>query len=106
MYQAKLFENQNTKPGQRHYGGSIHYHFVSSNSSVGAYGGAKMVHSSITEMIANVRANDRSVPTADIANVQDSFRLYCSTVTKSGSCFTNRETIGCVCGRTNVLRLV
>ena len=55
MYQAKLFENQNTKGGIRKYGSSEVYHYVSSEpSSREAYDGAKMVHSSITEMLANV----------------------------------------------------
>ena len=54
MGQAKLYENQNTRHGKRQYAGSVHYHYMSSNSSVEAYGGAKMVHSTITEMISNV----------------------------------------------------
>ena len=54
MGQAKLYENQNTRHGRRRYGASVHYHYMSSNSSVESYGGAKMVHSTITEMISNV----------------------------------------------------
>ncbi|CAM9430343.1 unnamed protein product, partial [Hapterophycus canaliculatus] len=55
MYQAKLFENQNTKAGKRRYGGSVHYHYVSTDiSSPEAHGGARMVQSSMTEMIANI----------------------------------------------------
>eukprot|EP00904_Undaria_pinnatifida_P003348 jgi/Undpi1/13013/HiC_scaffold_7.g02677.m1 len=54
MGQAKLYENQNTRHGKRQYAGSVHYHYMSSNSSVEAYGGAKMVHSTITEMISNI----------------------------------------------------
>lgn len=57
MYQAKLFENEQTRPGERRYGGSVHYHYMSSNSSLEAHNGAKMVHSTITEMIANVSSH-------------------------------------------------
>lgn len=83
MYQAKLYENQETTPGQRHYGGSIHYHFMSSNSSIGAYSGAKMIHSSITEMIANVSvriANGSSRPTAESIEIGASVSYWCSPV--------------------------
>lgn len=56
MYQAKLFENQNTRDGKRKYGSSVHYHYVSPKSnSKEAYSGSKMVHSTMTEMLANVR---------------------------------------------------
>lgn len=54
MHQAKLFENQNTKNGQRRYGDSVHYHYMSSNSAKESYNGAKVVHSTVTEMISNV----------------------------------------------------
>ena len=54
MEQAKLFENQSTRHGKRKYGGSVHYHYMTSSSSVESYGGAKMVHSTMTEMISNV----------------------------------------------------
>ena len=54
MEQANLFENQSTRHGKRKYGGRVHYHYMTSNSSVEAYGGAKMVHSTMTEMISNV----------------------------------------------------
>ena len=60
MYQSKLYENQNTRGGKRWYGGSQHYHFMTSNSSVEAYGGAKMVHSTMTEMISNVSPQSAS----------------------------------------------
>ncbi|CAM9211467.1 unnamed protein product, partial [Laminaria digitata] len=54
MEQAKLFENQNTRHGKRQYGGSVHYHYMTSNSSAEAYSGAKMVQSTMTEMISNI----------------------------------------------------
>ena len=54
MEQANLFENQSTRHGKRKYGGRVHYHYMTSNSSVEAYGGAKMVHSTMTEMISNL----------------------------------------------------
>ena len=54
MYQSKLFENEKTLRGRRWYGGSVHFHYVSSASSVEAYNGSKMVHSTMTEMISNV----------------------------------------------------
>ncbi|CAM9645761.1 unnamed protein product [Scytosiphon promiscuus] len=55
MYQAKLFENQNTVAGRRRYGGSVHFHYISKNvSSPETHGGARMVQSTMTEMIANI----------------------------------------------------
>ena len=50
MEQANLFENQSTRHGKRKYGGRVHYHYMTSNSSVEAYGGAKMVRSTMTEI--------------------------------------------------------
>ncbi|CAB1114832.1 unnamed protein product [Ectocarpus sp. CCAP 1310/34] len=55
MYQGRLFENEESRIGKRCYGCSIHYHYVSDDpNSPEAYGGAKMVHSAVTEMLANV----------------------------------------------------
>lgn len=55
MHQAKLFENQVTRNGIR-YGRSQHLHFVSSEvSSPETNNGARMVQSTMTEMLANVR---------------------------------------------------
>ena len=55
MNQAKLFENQNTQNGVRHYGSSIHYHYVSEDAGGDeTNNGRRMVHSTITEMLANV----------------------------------------------------
>lgn len=56
IYQGRLFENEKSRIGERCYGCSIHYHYVSDGpNSPEAYGGAKMVHSAVTEMLANVR---------------------------------------------------
>lgn len=55
MYQAKLFENQNTKDGVRKYGSSVHYHYVSEYAnSTETNNGQRMVQSTMTEMLANV----------------------------------------------------
>ncbi|CAM9322880.1 unnamed protein product [Laminaria digitata] len=54
IYQAKLFENEYSRVGKRCYGCSIHYHYVSNTTSSGAYDGSKMVHSTVTEMVANI----------------------------------------------------
>ncbi|CAM9927296.1 unnamed protein product [Ectocarpus fasciculatus] len=55
MQQAKLFENQSTRGGVRKYGGNIHYHYTSRSASVPvAHNGTTMVHSTMTEMIANI----------------------------------------------------
>ncbi|CAM9152460.1 unnamed protein product [Ectocarpus fasciculatus] len=55
MYQAKIFENEGSKQGTRRYGGSIHYHYISSAASdPEAHNGSIMVHSTMTEMLANV----------------------------------------------------
>lgn len=55
MYQAKLFENEFYRNGIRHFGKAVHYHYVSlSPNEKEAQAGAKMVHSTMTEMIAHV----------------------------------------------------
>lgn len=55
MYQAKLFENEFYREGIRHFGKSVHYHYVSENpADPEAQGGAKMVQSTMTEMLADV----------------------------------------------------
>jgi len=55
MYQAKLFENQNSRDGVRKYGSSVHYHYVSRfGNSTETNGGSRMVQSTMTEMLANV----------------------------------------------------
>lgn len=54
MYQAKLFENQNTRNGIRKYGSSQHFHYVSRRAWPESYNGAKLVQSTITEMLAHV----------------------------------------------------
>ncbi|CAB1112262.1 unnamed protein product [Ectocarpus sp. CCAP 1310/34] len=55
MYQAKFFENEGSKQGTRRYGGNIHYHYISSAASnPEAHNGSIMVHSTMTEMLANV----------------------------------------------------
>eukprot|EP00903_Cladosiphon_okamuranus_P011004 g10393.t1 len=55
MYQAKLFENQETRHGIRQYGGSIHYHYVSEYAnSTETKNGQRMVQSTMTEMLANI----------------------------------------------------
>eukprot|EP00904_Undaria_pinnatifida_P003351 jgi/Undpi1/13016/HiC_scaffold_8.g02679.m1 len=54
MYQAKLFENESTRDGVRRYGGSVHYHYMSSGANEESYGGAKMVHSTLIEMLSNI----------------------------------------------------
>ncbi|CAM9152539.1 unnamed protein product [Ectocarpus fasciculatus] len=52
MYQAKLFENEHSQQGIRHYGGSIHYHYTKYDPD--AHNGTTMVHSTMTEMLANI----------------------------------------------------
>lgn len=69
MYQSKLYENQNTRSGKRSYGGSLHFHYMTSNSSVEAYGGAKMVHSTITEMLSNVSTQNSSAGSDEYLSV-------------------------------------
>eukprot|EP00752_Nemacystus_decipiens_P009227 g8242.t1 len=55
IYQARLFENEHSRMGERCYGCSIHYHYISDGpSSPEAYGGARMVHSAVTETLANI----------------------------------------------------
>ncbi|CAM9589285.1 unnamed protein product, partial [Ectocarpus sp. 8 AP-2014] len=55
MYQAKLFENQHTRDGIRRYGTSQHFHYVSKDASdPETRNGTIMVHSTITEMLANI----------------------------------------------------
>lgn len=54
MYQAKLFENQDSRDGKRCYKGSQHFHYVSQAEDDMAYSGSRMVQSTITEMLANV----------------------------------------------------
>lgn len=55
LMQAKLFENQDTRNGVRKYAASVHYHYVSeSATSAETQDGARMVQSTITEMLANV----------------------------------------------------
>ncbi len=65
MYQAKLFENEHTlNLGFRKYGSSQHFHTVFKNiGHPKAYNGARMVASTITEMLANVShlAHEESV---------------------------------------------
>ena len=62
MYQAKLFENQNTKDGVRRYGSSVHYHYVSKHgNSTETNDGRRMVQSTITEMLANVSRRARLI---------------------------------------------
>ncbi|CAB1109494.1 unnamed protein product [Ectocarpus sp. CCAP 1310/34] len=53
--ERNLFENERSRQGIRHYGASIHYHYVSSTTSdPEAHNGTTMVHSTMTEMLANV----------------------------------------------------
>ena len=66
MYQAKIFENEESRVGNRCYGCSIHFHYTSQAFSPEALDGLKMVHSSITEMLANVR--DRWGKSDPVAN--------------------------------------
>ncbi|CAN0089336.1 unnamed protein product [Ectocarpus fasciculatus] len=55
MYQAKLFENQESRNGVRRFAGSQHFHYVSTNASAPrTHNGTVMVHSTITEMLANI----------------------------------------------------
>lgn len=55
MCQAKFFENEKYRRGIRHYGGSVHLHFVVHGpAKPGAQGGEKMVQSTVTEMVADV----------------------------------------------------
>ncbi|CAB1106329.1 unnamed protein product [Ectocarpus sp. CCAP 1310/34] len=55
MYQAKLFENEQSKNGIRRFAVSQHFHYVSSDASgPETRNGTIMVHSTITEMLANV----------------------------------------------------
>ena len=56
MYQAKLFENeQTTAVGHRQYGSSQHFHYVFTGTThPKSYDGARMVHSTLMEMLANV----------------------------------------------------
>ncbi|CAM9747311.1 unnamed protein product, partial [Ectocarpus fasciculatus] len=55
MYQAKLFENQESRNGVRRFAGSQHFHYVSTNASAPrTNNGTVMVHSTITEMLANI----------------------------------------------------
>lgn len=55
MYQAKLFENEFYTKGIRYFGRSVHYHYISeSPNDPKAKGGAIMVQSTMTEMIAHV----------------------------------------------------
>lgn len=80
MYQSKLYENQTTRGGKRWYGGSQHFHYMTSNSSAEAYSGAKMVHSTMIEMISNVspqQASGSSHDSLDIANDVVSVLNHC-----------------------------
>ncbi|CAM9273949.1 unnamed protein product [Ectocarpus sp. 13 AM-2016] len=55
MFQAKLFENQESRNGIRRFAGSQHFHYVSADSSAReTRNGTIMVHSTITEMLANI----------------------------------------------------
>ncbi|CAN0440332.1 unnamed protein product [Ectocarpus sp. 12 AP-2014] len=55
MYQAKLFENQESRNGIRRFAASQHFHFVSTDASaLETRNGTIMVHSTITEMLANI----------------------------------------------------
>ncbi|CAM9547974.1 unnamed protein product, partial [Laminaria digitata] len=54
MYQSKLYENQKTQGGKRWYGGSQHFHYMTSSTDEEAYNGAQLVHSTMTEMISNI----------------------------------------------------
>ncbi|CAM9934848.1 unnamed protein product [Pylaiella littoralis] len=55
IYQARLFENEFSRIDKRCYACSIHYHYVSDGpDSPEAHGGAKMVHSAVTETLANI----------------------------------------------------
>ncbi|CAN0067961.1 unnamed protein product [Ectocarpus sp. 4 AP-2014] len=55
MYQAKLFENGQSRDGIRRYGSSQHFHYVSKDASAPeTRNGTVMVHSTITEMLANI----------------------------------------------------
>ncbi|CAM9529015.1 unnamed protein product [Hapterophycus canaliculatus] len=54
MYQSRFFDGEKSRPGRPCYGCSTHYHYVSRPESPEAWHGAKMVHSDITEMLANI----------------------------------------------------
>ncbi|CAM9904286.1 unnamed protein product, partial [Scytosiphon promiscuus] len=54
MYQSRLFDGEFSLPGKPCFGCSAHYHYVSASESPEAWHGAKMVHSDITEMLANI----------------------------------------------------
>ncbi|CAB1098061.1 unnamed protein product [Ectocarpus sp. CCAP 1310/34] len=55
MYQAKLFENEGSRNGIRRFAGSQHFHYISKETSAPeTRNGTIMVHSTITEMLANV----------------------------------------------------
>ncbi|CAM9548864.1 unnamed protein product [Ectocarpus sp. 12 AP-2014] len=88
MYQAKLFENQRSRNGSRHFAGSQHFHYVSTDASTPeTRNGTIMVHSTITEMLANIMFG-RAVTTkanlyAEAAASTDGIRKMYAEVGKS-----------------------
>ncbi|CBJ33491.1 hypothetical protein Esi_0498_0007 [Ectocarpus siliculosus] len=88
MYQAKLFENQKSRNGLRRFAASQHFHFVSTDASAPeTRNGTIMVHSTITEMLANVMVG-RAVETkaklyAKAAASTDEIRKISAEVGKS-----------------------
>ena len=71
MYQSKLYENQNTRGGKRWHGGSQHFHYMTRNSSVEASSGAKMVYSTMTEIISNVSHQYISASSHEVLGIVD-----------------------------------
>lgn len=62
MHQGKLFENEKSWGGERNYGKSPHFHHVfKSVDDPDAYSGARMVKSTVTEMLANVSLSTSSL---------------------------------------------
>ncbi|CAM9791755.1 unnamed protein product, partial [Ectocarpus fasciculatus] len=88
MYQAKLFENQNSKRGIRRFAASQHFHYVSMDASVPeTRNGTIMVHSAITEMLANIMVG-RAVETkaklyAKATASTDEIRIMSAKIGKS-----------------------
>ncbi|CBJ32277.1 expressed unknown protein [Ectocarpus siliculosus] len=86
MYQAKLFENERSRQGIRHYGASIHYHYMSSTTSdPEAHNGTTMVHSTMTEMLANIMLGQA---------VETKAELYAKAAASTGGSEQERADVG------------
>ncbi|CAM9817705.1 unnamed protein product [Ectocarpus fasciculatus] len=54
IYQSRLFENEFSSPGRACYGCSVHYHYVTKPTAPESFNGSRMIHSAVTEMLANI----------------------------------------------------